>query len=86
MTSRGDPKKKLEYAFNIYDSDRNGFLDSNEIISVLSGMIKLMGSEEQYPSARKLTDDCIHVLDKDKDGKVSKGKFLKCLLKFLLLN
>ncbi|RNA09350.1 Neuronal calcium sensor 2 [Brachionus plicatilis] len=29
LTIRGDPKKKLEYAFDLYDADNNGTLDMN---------------------------------------------------------
>lgn len=44
LTSRGDLKKKLEYAFELYDADNNGYLDPNEIKTVLTGMFDLLGS------------------------------------------
>ena len=44
LTTRGDPKKKLEYAFSLYDADNNGSLSSIEVRSVICGMIDLLVS------------------------------------------
>lgn len=43
ITSRGDLKMKLEYAFVLYDSDESGYLDYNELKTVLTGMLDLIG-------------------------------------------
>lgn len=42
LTSRGDAKKKLEYAFDMYDIDNNGSLTSKEVRSVIVGMLDLL--------------------------------------------
>lgn len=42
MTSRGDPQKKLEFAFEVYDADNNGYLDSAELKTVIHGMLDLL--------------------------------------------
>ncbi len=39
----GEPQQKLEYAFTLYDSDGNGTLDKNEVRSVLTAMLDLLG-------------------------------------------
>ncbi len=39
ITSKGDLKQKLEYAFELYDADNNGVLTSNEINEVVVGML-----------------------------------------------
>ena len=44
LTSRGDLKKKLEYAFMLYDLDGSGYLNNNELKTVLGGMLDLLGS------------------------------------------
>lgn len=44
ITSRGDLKTKLEYAFILYDGDGSGYLDYNELKNVLSGMLDLIGN------------------------------------------
>lgn len=42
LTTRGDPKGKLEYAFEMYDIDDNGTLSSQEVRSVVIGMLDLL--------------------------------------------
>lgn len=42
LTSRGNAKKKLEYAFDMYDIDNNGSLSSKEVRSVIVGMLDLL--------------------------------------------
>jgi Ca2+-binding EF-hand superfamily protein len=39
ITSKGDLKQKLEYAFELYDADNNGVLTPNEINEVVVGML-----------------------------------------------
>ena len=42
MTSKGDVRKKLEFAFDIYDFDNNGDLSYNELNNGLQAMLKLL--------------------------------------------
>ena len=65
--------KKLEYAFALYDDDKNGYLDRNEIREVIRGMINLFGSDVNRAQTTELTEECYNILDVNKDGKVSKG-------------
>ena len=65
--------KKLEYAFALYDDDKNGYLDKNEIREVIKGMINLFGSNVNKAKTSELTEECFNILDENKDGKVSKG-------------
>ena len=74
MTSRGDLKKKLEYAFELYDSDGNGYLDSTEVREVVKGMLDLLGADKKGNDANKLAEECIKQLDATNDGKLSKGE------------
>ena len=77
LTSRGDLKKKLEYAFALYDADGNGYLDSNEINDVITGMLDLLGADKKHNNPKQLADECIKQLDSSKDGQVSKGRKFK---------
>ncbi|RNA31685.1 Neuronal calcium sensor 2 [Brachionus plicatilis] len=81
LTSRGDPKKKLEYAFELYDADNNGTLDMNEVRSVLVGMLDLLGADKRATNVSQLTEECCSQLDKSGDGKISKEEFIEGLLK-----
>ena len=42
LTSRGDLSNKLNYAFDLYDTDGNGSLTSAEIKSILHAMLDLL--------------------------------------------
>ena len=48
--------KKLEYAFALYDDDKNGYLDRNEIREVIRGMINLFGSNVNIAKTNELTE------------------------------
>ena len=66
-------KKKLEYAFELYDTDGNGYLDSNEIREVVKGMLDLLGADKKTNNPNQLAEECIKQLDASNDGKVTKG-------------
>jgi Ca2+-binding EF-hand superfamily protein len=81
LTSKGDLKRKLEYAFELYDSDGNGYLDQKEIKEVITGMLDLLGAEKRSNNASQLAEECLKQLDASNDGKVSKDEFINGLLK-----
>lgn len=69
-------KQKLEFAFNIYDSDKNGYLDKNELKQVIYGMLDLLGASQVTHNPDILAEQCIRELDVSNDGKVSKEEFI----------
>ena len=73
LTSRGDLKKKLEYAFALYDADGNGYLDNDEIREVITGMLDLLGADKKHNNPKELAEQCMKELDSSQDGQVSKG-------------
>ena len=107
MTSRGDLRKKLEYAFQLYDTDNNGTLNNAEVSAVVGGMLDMLGkgsllicshnsmlqiylimpkifstigAEKKNLDMTKLIAECVHGLDKSKDGKIDKSTHLFKLL------
>jgi Ca2+-binding EF-hand superfamily protein len=78
---KGDLKRKLEYAFQIYDDDGNGYLDKDEIKNVINGMLDLLGADKKMNDSQKLADEAIKALDTSKDGKVTKDEFIEGLMK-----
>ena len=60
----------------MYDEDKNGYLDRDEIREVIRGMINLFGSDVNRAKTTDLAEECFNKLDVSKDGKVSKGTSL----------
>ena len=67
-------RKKLEYAFNLYDADKSGYLDKHEVFEVLASMLDLLGSENTKFETDAIAESCFQTLDISQDGKISKGK------------
>jgi Ca2+-binding EF-hand superfamily protein len=55
-----DLRKKLEYTFHLYDTDGNGILDMEEVKTVLTAMLDLIGKITSYTIF--LTDESFFVL------------------------
>ncbi len=62
----------MEYAFNLYDADNSGYLDSNEVRAVLTAMLDLLGAEKRNHNINQLTEECVKQLDSSRDGRISK--------------
>ena len=75
-----DLKTKLEYAFETYDLDGNGYLDQNEIQTVLVGMLDMLGASKNTHNLNALASQIMKDLDSSQDGRVSKEEFVQKLL------
>lgn len=80
LTSRGDNRKRLEYAFKLYDRDKNGYLDRDEIREVIECMGELIGVEAR-DELDKLVNECIGELSDSMRGRVSMDEFVDGLLR-----
>ena len=73
MTTRGSLDEKLEWAFQIYDIDGNGFITEEEMMSILNSV--------QRMTERKLSPEKIlkvfRQMDKNNDGKLSLEEFMQ---------
>lgn len=81
MTSRGDQKDKLEYAFELYDADDSGTLDKGELKSVIYGMLGMLGADRKGHHVENLANECMSQLDSSGDGMISKDEFVSGLIK-----
>jgi Ca2+-binding EF-hand superfamily protein len=80
LTTKGDIRSKLEYAFELYDADDSGTLDRTEIKTVLTGMLDLLGADKKGHNINSLTTECMKELDQEKDGLITKDEFVDGLL------
>ena len=70
----------IEYAFDLYDIDKNGSLDGNELNAVIYGMLDMLGADRKGHNAKDLAKECMGQLDKNHDGYILKDEFVSGLL------
>lgn len=69
---KGDKDAKLQFAFKIYDIDRDGYISNGELFQVLKMMV---GSNLKDGQLQQIVDKTIIYSDKDGDGKISYEEF-----------
>ena len=74
LTSRGELKRKLDYAFWLYDIDSSGFLDKDEMRVVLAAMLQMLSAKQYINDLPILVNEIANKIDVNRDGKISKGK------------
>ncbi|GAB5587853.1 Calcineurin subunit B [Umbelopsis nana] len=73
FSAKGNQREKLEFAFKVYDMDRDGFISNGELFLVLKMMV---GSNLKDNQLQQIVDKTIMEADKDMDGKISFDEFL----------
>ncbi|CAO3623205.1 unnamed protein product [Cunninghamella echinulata] len=73
FSARGNKREKLEFAFKVYDMDRDGFISNGELFLVLKMMV---GNNLKDNQLQQIVDKTIMEADKDMDGKISFEEFL----------
>ena len=84
-TAMGDLDKKIELAFKIYDINRNGFIEKNEMIIVIEALFDLLNFDHSQRtginSAEERVNSIMNRLDLDKDDLLTKQEFIYgCLI------
>nr|XP_046246086.1 calcineurin B homologous protein 2 isoform X3 [Scatophagus argus] len=70
--------RKLKFAFQLYDQDRDGKISRAELLQVLRAMLGMQVTEEQLQS---IAERAIREADLDKDDAISFDEFRKSLEK-----
>ncbi|KAI7867260.1 calcineurin subunit B [Spinellus fusiger] len=73
FSARGNQREKLQFAFKVYDMDRDGFISNGELFLVLKMMV---GNNLKDNQLQQIVDKTIMEADKDMDGKISFDEFL----------
>jgi serine/threonine-protein phosphatase 2B regulatory subunit len=69
---KGNKDAKLQFAFKIYDIDRDGYISNGELYQVLKIMV---GNNLKESQLQQIVDKTIIYSDKDGDGKISYEEF-----------
>lgn len=85
VLSRGSSREKLQWAFNLYDINKDGAVTKEEMFEIISSVYSLLGhysapmADER--SAREHAARVFQKLDLNKDGVVTYDEFIEtCLL------
>ncbi|CAF0991603.1 unnamed protein product [Didymodactylos carnosus] len=81
ITAQQDPKKKLEWAFSMYDIDRNGYIDKKEMRKIMDAIYDLLGEDKKgSDNPDNKVDQIFLKMDTNSDKKLSKEEFINgCL-------
>ncbi|OMJ07794.1 Neuronal calcium sensor 1 [Smittium culicis] len=79
ITSRGTPEEKLNWAFELYDIDKDGFITEDEMLQIVSAIYKMLGNmvqlAEDEDTPEKRVKKIFRLMDANSDGKIDLPEF-----------
>ncbi|CAF0782374.1 unnamed protein product [Rotaria sp. Silwood1] len=73
------PREKLEWLYNAYDRDGDGFISYNEINQIVHALFILYGIDREKHSVGYISYEIMTILDLNDDDKISKQEFMNML-------
>ncbi|KAA0703101.1 Visinin [Triplophysa tibetana] len=86
MTSTGKTERKLEWAFSLFDVDKNGYITKTELKEICKAIFKLIPKEEQEKlpddenTAEKRADKLWSFFNKKENDRLAEGEFIQGIL------
>ncbi|XP_008329092.1 visinin-like [Cynoglossus semilaevis] len=86
LTSTGKTTRKLEWAFSLFDVDKNGYITKSEVKEICTAIFKLIPKEEMVKlpedenTAEKRAQKLWSFFNKSDDDRVAEGEFVKGVL------
>ncbi|KPP77406.1 visinin-like [Scleropages formosus] len=83
LTSSGKMSLKLEWAFSLFDVDKNGYITKSEVAEICQAIFKLIPKEEQAQlledenTPEKRANKLWSYFEKGEDEKLAEGEFIK---------
>lgn len=79
ITSRGTLDEKLEWAFSLYDLDKDGYITRDEMLHIVESIYRMVGKMVDLPededTASKRVDKIFQKMDKNDDGRLTMEEF-----------
>ncbi|XP_065326354.1 recoverin-like [Pelmatolapia mariae] len=86
MTSTGKTTRKLEWAFSLFDVDKNGYITKSEVTEICTAIFKLIPKEEMAKlpedenTAEKRAAKLWKYFDKGDNDRIAEGEFIQGVL------
>ncbi|XP_035537284.1 recoverin-like [Morone saxatilis] len=86
MTSTGKTTRKLEWAFSLFDVDKNGYITKSEVKEICIAIFKLIPKDEladlpqDENTAEKRADKLWTFFEKGENERVAEGEFIQGVL------
>ncbi|XP_076827069.1 recoverin 2 [Brachyhypopomus gauderio] len=83
MTSGGKTEKKLEWAFSLFDVDKNGYITKSEVSEICQAIFKMIPKEEQAKlpadenTPEKRAEKLWSVFNKKDNERLAEGEFVQ---------
>uniref|UniRef100_A0A8C3MTF9 Uncharacterized protein n=1 Tax=Geospiza parvula TaxID=87175 RepID=A0A8C3MTF9_GEOPR len=87
LTSSGKTHLKLEWAFSLFDVDRNGEVSKSEVLEIITAIFKMIPAEEQKllpedeNSPQKRADKLWAFFNKGENDKIAEAEFIEGVMK-----
>ncbi|XP_067305099.1 recoverin 2 [Pseudorasbora parva] len=86
MTSTGKTERKLEWAFSLFDVDKNGYITKSEVADICQAIFKLIPKEAQEDlpedanTPEKRADKLWSYFNKKDNERLAEGEFIQGVL------
>ncbi|XP_018949093.1 visinin-like [Cyprinus carpio] len=86
MTSTGKTERKLEWAFSLFDVDKNGYITKSEVAEICQAIFKLIPKDEQENlpaeenTPEKRADKLWSFFNKKDNERLAEGEFIQGVL------
>uniref|UniRef100_A0A0N4Z797 Neuronal calcium sensor 1 n=1 Tax=Parastrongyloides trichosuri TaxID=131310 RepID=A0A0N4Z797_PARTI len=79
LTSQGSLDEKLDWAFSLYDVDKDGFITKEEMIDIVEAIYSMIGNMLELPkdedTPEKRVEKIFATMDLNYDGKLTREEF-----------